>query len=228
MEKEQHYHLKSFVLRGGRMTKAQEKSYNLAKDSFCIPLCDTPLDLQKIFGNDNPVTIEIGFGTGEATAAYALQNPACNYLGIEVFKAGIGKLLWRIEQDGIKNIRIIEGDAVDVLAKMIANASVSAFHIFFPDPWPKKRHHKRRLVQRPFTNLLCEKLCRGGDTPSKIHFATDIEDYAHFAFAELEATEGLIKGCENFAQRGSRPQTKFERKGVLSKRQIFDIIFYKV
>ncbi|GMO41655.1 MAG: hypothetical protein Ta2B_21590 [Termitinemataceae bacterium] len=187
--------IKSYVLRGGRMTAAQERCYNLLKNQFCIPLQDKNIDTANIFKNDMPLVVEIGFGSGLATELMAKYNPLKNYLGIEVFKSGIGKLLWRIEQNSLTNIRIIEGDAQLILHDMIADNSVACFNIFFPDPWPKKRHHKRRLVQRPFTNMLAAKLVDGGF----VHFASDIEDYAEFALAELSNTDGLQNCFDNYA-----------------------------
>ncbi|MDR3123030.1 MAG: tRNA (guanosine(46)-N7)-methyltransferase TrmB, partial [Treponema sp.] len=156
------YGIKSYVLRSGRMSDAQRRSYETLGGAFCVPLADAPLDFPRTFGNENPVTLEIGFGMGAATAVIAQENPGNNYLGIEVHRPGIGRLLWEIDRRGLANIRVIEADVVDVLGKMIPNASLAAFHIFFPDPWPKKRHHKRRLITRPFTSLLAEKLRPGG------------------------------------------------------------------
>jgi tRNA (guanine-N7-)-methyltransferase len=136
--------IKSYVLRGGRVTEAQLHSYRILAPEYLIPFVPERTDFGKIFGNDKPLVVEIGFGMGIATARIAAENPDKNYLGIEVFRAGLGRLLWEIEKRGLKNIRLVEHDAVEVLDSMTAPASISAFHIFFPDPWPKKRHHKRR------------------------------------------------------------------------------------
>jgi tRNA (guanine-N7-)-methyltransferase len=162
---------------------------------------------------------------GAATAEIARANPNKNYLGIEVFKAGIGRLLWEIEKDSIKNIRVIAGDAVEALTLMIADNSIEAFHIFFPDPWPKKKHHKRRLIRRPFTNLLAQKLIPGGS----LYMVTDWSDYGDFALAELCATDGLTNAYETFAPPlGWRPQTKFEAKGLEKEHIIKELFFRKV
>ena len=161
---------------------------------------------------------------GTATSIIAGQNPGINYLGIEVHRPGIGRLLMEIEQRGLKNIRIIEGDAVEILKTVITDNSVSAFHLFFPDPWPKKRHHKRRLVTRPFTDMLAEKLLPGG----YIYMASDWTDYSDWALRELTATAGLSNRYEGFAQAQSwRPQTEFERKGIRKKHEIRELFFEK-
>jgi tRNA (guanine-N7-)-methyltransferase len=216
--------LKSYVLRSGRITNAQERCYGALRETFCVPYCGERLDCAAIFGNANPTIIEIGFGSGIATAQIAAANPQYNYLGIEVFRAGIGKLLWRIEQMNLANIRIIEHDAVEVLQTMIAPDSILAFHIFFPDPWPKKRHHKRRLIQRPFTNLLSEKLRDGG----YIYFVSDWNEYADFALAELTASDNLVNCYAGFAPHQDwRPETRFERKGIDAQHDVREIMFKK-
>ncbi|MDR2747355.1 MAG: tRNA (guanosine(46)-N7)-methyltransferase TrmB [Treponema sp.] len=179
--------IRSYVLRSGRTSAAQKRAYDGLSPRYRVPFSAGFLDYAALFGNSNPVTVEIGFGMGRAAAGIAQANPDRNYLGIEVHKPGIGRLLWEIEKRSLVNIRIVERDAVETLEKMIAGGSTAAFHIFFPDPWPKKRHHKRRLVTRPFTALLAEKLRPGG----YIYMATDWEDYARWALAELSATEGL-------------------------------------
>ncbi|MDR1318049.1 MAG: tRNA (guanosine(46)-N7)-methyltransferase TrmB [Treponema sp.] len=215
--------IKSYVLRGGRVTAAQLRAYRALAPEYLVPFTTERADFEKIFGNANPLTVEIGFGTGSATAQIAAENPGVNYLGIEVFRAGIGGLFREIEKRSLKNLRVIEHDAVEVLSRMIAPASVSAFHIFFPDPWPKKRHHKRRLVKRPFTDSLAQKLLPG----AYICMVTDWEDYAEAALRELSETPGLRNACEGFAgARGRRPLTKFERKG-LAKNHVIRELFFK-
>jgi tRNA (guanine-N7-)-methyltransferase len=182
----------------------------------------TWLDFPAIFGNNNPVIIEIGFGMGTATAKIARANPEKNYLGIEVFKPGIGRLLWEIEQARLSNIRIIEHDAVEVLECMAAPHSVTAFHIFFPDPWPKKRHHKRRLLTRPFTELLASRLKPLG----YIYVVTDWADYGDWALRELSATGGLRNPYDGFAPAQAwRPETKFERKGLDKHHEVRELYF---
>jgi tRNA (guanine-N7-)-methyltransferase len=180
------------------------------------------LEYPKIFGNANPVVIEIGFGMGTATAAIAQAHPERNYLAIEVHRPGIGRLLWEIERQGLENIRIIEGDGVAVLEEMIPADSAEGFHLFFPDPWPKKRHRKRRLVTRPFTNLLAEKLISSG----YVYMVTDWRDYGEQALAELTATPGLTNAYAGFAPvQPGRPETKFERKGLEKQHQMYELFF---
>ncbi|MCQ2591557.1 MAG: tRNA (guanosine(46)-N7)-methyltransferase TrmB [Treponema sp.] len=216
--------IKTYVLRIGRMTDAQEKAYNELSPIWCLPYEKKLLDFTKIFGNTNPVIVEIGFGMGDATAKIAEANPNINYLGLEVHRPGVGKLLGEIKAKNLKNLYIIEHDALEVLSDMIADNSVNGFHIFFPDPWPKKRHHKRRLVQRPRTNLLAQKLAQNG----YLYFVTDWFEYAEFALEELNQTDGLKNKYEGFAEpQPWRSQTKFERKGMAADRVITEIFFEK-
>jgi len=216
--------IRTYVLRAGRMSDAQRRSYHQLSPAFCVPFRDEPLDTTALFGTHRPMTVEIGFGMGIATAAIAEANPDKNYLGIEVHRPGIGRLLWEMEARRIDNIRIIEYDAVDVLEMMIRDASVAAFHIFFPDPWPKTRHHKRRLVTRPFTDLLAKKLCPGG----YVYMVTDWAEYGDWALAELSATAGLVNSCAGFAPPQSwRPETKFERKGLNKAHEVRELYFLR-
>jgi tRNA (guanine-N7-)-methyltransferase len=210
--------IKSFVRRG-RISDAQERAYKAGADGgFTLSDDGPPLALDAVFGNAAPVTCEIGFGMGESTALLAAANSDKNYIGIEVYKAGIGKLLWEIEQRGLTNIRIIEGNAPDVINKRITDGALAAFHIFFPDPWPKKKHHKRRLIQRPFTDLLAQKLMPGG----YIAFATDDADYAESAREALTATPGLVASAGASAW---RPETKFERRAREAGRAVVELFF---
>jgi tRNA (guanine-N7-)-methyltransferase len=205
------------------MSKAQSHSYREGSQ-FMIPFSDAPTDFAHLFGNDNPLTVEIGFGMGKTTAEIAAANPGNNYLGIEVFKAGIGKLIWEIEQRGLSNIRIIEHDAVDVLEKMVAPNTAAAFHIFFPDPWPKKRHHKRRLIQKDFAELLASRLCAG----AYLYMVTDWEDYAQKALEVLSAVPGLVNPHGTFAPRMEwRGTTKFEQKGLDKNHQVRELYMNK-
>jgi tRNA (guanine-N7-)-methyltransferase len=215
--------IKSFVLRSGRMSDAQKRSYDNLSPSFCVSRENDITDYADIFGNSNPVIIEIGFGSGTATAIIAEENPKINYLGIEVFRPGIGRLLWEIEKRKLENIRIIEGDAAEILCNL-PPASASGLHIFFPDPWPKKRHHKRRLVTRPFTSALGDCLLAGG----YVYMVTDWADYADWALAELSATPGLVNQYEGFAHPQSwRPKTRFEDKGLNKNHEIRELYFIK-
>ena len=216
--------VKTYVMRSGRMTAAQERSYNELAPAWCIPFENKKLNLVDIFGNTNPIIIEIGFGMGDATIKIAQENPDINYLGIEVHKPGVGRVLSEIKKRELKNLYVIEYDALDVLEVMIGDNCINGFHIFFPDPWHKKRHHKRRLVQRPNTDLFAQKLTPGG----YIYFVTDIIEYAEFALEQLENTPHIKNKYEGFAEPQEwRAQTKFERKGLAADRQITEILFEK-
>ena len=217
--------VKTYVLRIGRMTNSQERSYSELSPAWCIPFEHKKINFVEIFGNTNPIIVEIGFGMGDATAQIAAANPDINYLGIEVHRPGVGKLLGEIKRRDLKNLFIIEHDALEVLEYMIGDNSINGFHIFFPDPWPKKRHHKRRLVQRPRTNLMAQKLTPGG----YLYFVTDIIEYAEFALEELTATEMLKNKYDGFAEPQEwRTQTKFERKGLQADRTITELYFEKL
>jgi len=214
--------VRSFVLRGGRLTAAQKRSYNSLSGEFLIPYEPKTLDFTGIFGNDNPVIVEIGFGMGSATAVIAGENPQKNYIGLEIHKPGIGRLLWEIEQRPLSNVRIIEHDAVEVFQNTIPSNSLEGVHIFFPDPWPKKRHHKRRLIQRPFTDCIRSRLKPGG----YIYMVSDWTDYADWALPVLTNTEGMVNVYNGFAEPQSwRPQTSFEKKGLDKKHEIKELFF---
>ena len=216
--------IRSYVLRSGRGTTAQRRAYDSFSERFIVPFENKPADYAAIFGSGSPVIVEIGFGMGTATAVIATDNPEKNYLGIEVHKPGIGRLLWEIEQRSLSNIRIIEHDAVEVFQRMIPPDSLEGIHLFFPDPWPKNRHHKRRLVQRPFTQTLAERLKPRG----YLYMVTDWEDYALSALDELGATNSLVNTCDGFAApREWRPRTSFERKGLAKAHQVRELFFYK-
>ena len=216
--------IKTYVIRAGRMSENEKRNYTDLHQVWCIPFEHRTLNFTEIFGNTNPVVFEIGFGMGQATAQIASENPNINYIGSEVHKPGVGRLLGEIKKRQLKNLYIIEHDALEILETMIPDNSLEAFHIFFPDPWPKKKHHKRRLLLRPRTNLLTKKLTPGG----YLYFATDWEDYAQNALGELSQTEGLVNRFSDFAPHQVwRPQTKFEQKGIAAGRKIFEIIFDK-
>ena len=205
------------------MSNAQKRSYESLFASYAIKSdeCGT-FSAIKNFSNENPLVIEIGFGMGRATAAIAEQNPCINYLGIEVHKPGIGRLLWEIEKRSLTNIRIIEGDASDFIKNKIQDHTVSGFHIFFPDPWPKKRHHKRRLITRPFTDILASKLIFGG----YIFMVSDWADYGEWALKELGNTKGLKNKYNDFAPpQNWRPKTEFEQKGLKKNHEIKELFF---
>ena len=216
--------IKSYVLRAGRVTAAQRRSYDSLSGQFIIPFNNEPLNFAEIFNNNNPVFVEIGFGMGEATALIAAAQADKNYLGIEVYRAGIGRLLWFIEQKALSNIRIIEHDAAEVIEKMIPPNSIDGLHLFFPDPWPKKRHHKRRLVKKPFTDIVAEKLKPAG----YIYMVTDWKDYAEWALAELSATKALHNSHGGFAPPQEwRPRTSFEHKGIAKNHRVNELLFTK-
>ena len=217
--------IRTFVRRSGRMSSAQRRSYETLFPLYAIRGDEEGmLDFSHFFGNAAPVNIEIGFGMGRATAAIARNNTKINYLGIEVHRPGIGRLLWEIEKSSIKNIRLVEGDATDVLERRIGDNTVSAFHVFFPDPWPKKKHHKRRLITRPFTELLAAKLLPGG----YIYMVSDWADYGEWALGELSATPGLFNKYAAFADREEwRPETEFEVKGRQKNLNIWELYFVK-
>ena len=220
---------KSYVIRKGHFTEAQKKAYDSLSAGLLIPVTaegtSETIDFTKIFNNTNGVTLEIGFGMGITTAIIAEVNPDRNYLGVEVHKPGIGRLLWEIEQRSLSNIRIVEYDAVYVAEKMIRQGSLDAIHVFFPDPWPKKKHRKRRLMQRPFTELLANCLKSGG----YLYMATDWEDYALHALEELSACTVLKNAYEGFAAPLTwRPQTNFEKKGLAKSHEIRELYFTRI
>ena len=219
-----HRPVKTFVIRIGRMTDNEKKCYSELNSVYCIPFEHKCLNYTEIFNNTNPVTMEIGFGMGHATAEIAQNNPDMNYLGCEVHKPGVGRLLGEIHKRELSNLFIIEHDAIEILETMIPDNSLEAFHIFFPDPWPKKKHHKRRLIQRPRTELLAKKLKPGG----YLYFVTDWAEYAENALEELNATTGIHNRHQGFAPHQEwRPRTKFEQKGIDAGRDIFELMFEK-
>lgn len=203
--------IKSFVLRGQRLKDFQLTALKEHFYDYSIVYDGQPLDFEKVFGNKNPVVIEIGFGMGESTLKIAKENPNINYLGIEVFLYGFSKLLANIAKEGLTNIKIMRFDAVQVLRDMIPDNSVDGFHVFFPDPWPKKRHHKKRLIQVPFATLLSSKLKKGG----YIYCVSDWEEYAQQMLEVMADIPCLVNPYNGFATpRPWRPETGFERKGL--------------
>ncbi len=215
----------TFAIRAGHFTPSEKKAYEELHDLYCIPYEKKIIDFASVFENDNPVVIEIGFGMGKATSIIAQNNPDINYLGIEVHKPGVGKLLGEIKEHNLRNLRIIEHDAMEVLSEQIADKSVSAFHIFFPDPWQKKRHFKRRLIQRPRTDLIASKIKKGG----YLYFVTDWLPYAEFGLEQLVMTPGLKNKYEGYAPHQEwRPETRFEQKGLDANRVINEMFFVKI
>lgn len=235
--------IKSFVMRAGRTTSGQQKAIDTLGPKYILPFKKEPIDLQKVFLHQgqqetNPVYIlEIGFGMGETTAHIALTRPTENFLAIEVHEPGVGALLKRIGENQINNIRIIRHDAVEVIEQMLPDNSLEGFHLFFPDPWHKKKHHKRRLVQAEFLDKLLPKLKTG----AYLHLATDWQEYADQMLEVLSANPKLTNTAlskiesdepENpmlgFAKRPSyRPITKFENRGLKLGHGVWDLVFIK-
>ena len=216
--------IRSFVRREGRITKAQERALTELWPRYGVDAGDAPLDFRALFGRAAPVHVEIGFGNGDVLAAMAARHPEYDYLGIEVHRPGIGALLRRLEAAGLGNARVMRADAKEVLARNIPDAALSAVYIFFPDPWPKKRHHKRRLIQPEFAELVRRKLQPGG----MLHLATDWRDYAEQMLDVLSQTPGF----ENTAAAGAfaprpeeRPLTKFEQRGKRLGHEVYDLSF---
>ncbi len=216
--------IRSYVLRQGRISKAQQFAFDTLMPKFGLAFQPGFLALDEIFGRKAPRMLEIGFGMGETTARIAEENPDKDYLAIEVHTPGVGSLLKGIEERQLSNVRIIQHDAVEVLEKMIPDGSISGVHIFFPDPWPKKRHHKRRLIQPGLIALLCSKLEIGG----YIHAATDWEEYAAHILDVMEKEPLLSNSAKGYAERPAyRPLTKFEERGIRLGHGVWDIIFRK-
>jgi tRNA (guanine-N7-)-methyltransferase len=217
--------IRSYVLRQGRVTNAQRRACEELLPVYGVPFAPAPLDLEKLFGRAAPKILEIGFGMGETTAAIAQQHPGSDYLGAEVHMPGVGSLLQRVAALGLKNVRVIRHDAVEVLQHMIAPAALDGVHLFFPDPWPKKRHHKRRLVQPPFASLLASRMKSG----AYVHAATDWEDYAGQMLEVFSAEPSLKNTVPGFAARpASRPKTKFEGRGLKLGHRVWDVEFRKL
>lgn len=215
--------IRSFVLRQGRMSPAQHHAYDTLMPHYGIAFSETALDVGAAFGRSAPVILEIGCGMGETTAQIAGTLPDKNFIGVEVHAPGVGALLKLIEQQQLTNLRVIRHDAVEVVEHMIAPQSLAGVHLFFPDPWPKARHHKRRIVQPPFIKLLASRLAPGG----YLHFATDWEPYAETMLEVLSSEPLLANGAENFAPRPAhRPVTKFETRGLKLGHGVRDLLFY--
>jgi tRNA (guanine-N7-)-methyltransferase len=214
--------IRSYVLRQGRVTGAQRRARETLLPRFGIPYSRAPLDFDRVFGRAAPRILEIGFGMGETTARIAAQHPENDYLGIEVHGPGVGGLLKRVAELALSNIRVIQHDAAEVVETMIPPASLDGVHVFFPDPWPKKRHHKRRLLQAPFVALLALRMKAG----AYAHAATDWEEYAQQILEVFSAEPLLENTCGGFAPRPDwRPQTKFELRGLQLGHRVWDVLF---
>jgi tRNA (guanine-N7-)-methyltransferase len=204
------------------MSPAQQRAIDTLLPRLGIPYRASPLDFTACFGRSAPVVLEIGFGMGDTTAQIALAQPEVDFIGVEVHAPGVGSLLRRLDEAGMTNVRVIQHDAVEVVRDMIAPATLSGVHVFFPDPWPKKRHHKRRLLQAPFVALLASRLAPGG----YLHVATDWEEYAEQILAVLTAEPLLSNTGEGFAPRPAhRPLTKFEQRGLKLGHGVRDLVF---
>jgi tRNA (guanine-N7-)-methyltransferase len=215
--------IRSFVLRQGRMSNAQRRAHADLLPAYGVPYSPVPLDFDRVFGRAAPRILEIGFGMGETTAAIAQQHPENDYLGIEVHTPGVGSLLKRIAELHLENVRVIQHDAVEVLRHMIPPAALDGVHIFFPDPWPKKRHHKRRLIQPPLVALLASRMKR----EATVHACTDWEEYARQMLDVFWSEPSLINTASGFASAGSRPETKFETRGLRLGHRVWDLVFRK-
>ena len=216
--------IRSFVRRAGRTTTGQAKAFEQLGPRFLLPYEPKPLDFRAAFGRDAPTILEIGFGMGEATAHIAALMPEKNFLCCEVHEPGVGALLKRIGEQDLANIRILQHDAVEVLEHMLPEGSLAGIHIFFPDPWHKLRHNKRRLVQPPLVARLASRLRAGG----YIHCATDWEPYAQQMLEVLSAEPQLANTAQGYAPRPHyRPLTKFENRGLKLGHGVWDLVFQK-
>ena len=214
--------IRSFVLRQGRVSPAQQRALETMWPRYGIDYREAALDYAVVFGRRAPIVLEIGFGMGETTARIAGEHPDTDFIGIEVHAPGVGALLRRLDAQHSTNVRIVRHDAVEVVAHMIPPASLVGVHVFFPDPWPKKRHHKRRLLQPPFVAALAARLRPGG----YLHVATDWADYANGILKVLAAEPLLENTAEGFCTRPSwRPLTKFEARGVRLGHVVRDVVF---
>jgi len=216
--------VRSFVLRQGRMSNAQTRHLDEMMPRIGVPYRPHALDLAAVFGRRAPVVLEIGFGMGDSTAAIAAAHPETDYLGIEVHAPGVGSLCKQIAERNLTNLRLVRHDAVEVLQHMIPEGSLAGVHVFFPDPWPKKRHHKRRLIQAPLVALIASRLAPGG----YLHCATDWEEYAQQMLEVLAAEPALQNTADGFAPRPEyRPLTKFENRGLKLGHGVWDVVFRK-
>ena len=218
-----HRRIRSFVLRQGRVTKGQANALETQWPKYGVEYGLQGINLSQVFGrNDSKKILEIGFGMGETTARIAQTLPNCDFLAAEVHTPGVGALLKLIEEQALTNIRIVQHDVVEVLQNMLADNSLDGVHIFFPDPWHKKRHHKRRLIQAEFVKLLCTKIKIGG----YLHVATDWQEYAEWVLEVLQAETQLQNTAKDYAEKPAyRPLTKFENRGIKLGHGVWDLVF---
>jgi tRNA (guanine-N7-)-methyltransferase len=218
------HRIRSFVTRAGRLSTAQARALDELGPEFCIPYTKTPLEFEQAFGRRAPVILEIGFGMGDTTAKIAAGMPDKNFLGVEVHTPGVGSLLKQIGEQQLNNLRLIQHDAVEVLTHMVAPASLAGVHVFFPDPWHKARHNKRRLIQPPLVALLASRMAAG----AYLHCATDWDEYAQQMLEVLTAEPALQNTTAGFAPRPDyRPVTKFEHRGLKLGHGVWDLVFVK-
>ena len=217
--------IKSFVLRTGRMTPSQAKAYEASWPALGLSLEDGLLDFEVVFGNVHETILEIGFGMGDSLFQMAQAAPSKNFIGIEVHTPGVGRLLNLASEAGLKNLKVFEADAVEVLERSIQDNSLAGVQLFFPDPWHKKKHHKRRIVQPAFIELLLKKLKPQGF----LHFATDWQHYAEHMLEVLEANSDLVNQANNdYIERPRhRPLTKFEKRGHRLGHGVWDLMYFK-
>lgn len=218
--------VRSFVLREGRLTDGQRQALETLWARYGLERESGVLDPRAVFGRDAPRILEIGYGMGQSLAAMAAAEPDKDFIGIEVHRPGVGALLMATRDAGLNNLRSYCDDAVDVLKLCIADGSLSRVQLYFPDPWPKKKHHKRRIVQPEWVELIHTKLAPGG----VLHMATDWEDYAEHMMAVMNQAEGFVNdaGAGQFSPRPSwRPETKFERRGEKLGHGVWDLLFEK-
>ena len=216
--------IRSFVTRAGRLSVAQARALEQLGPKFCLPYQKSLLDIDASFGRAAPTILEIGTGMGDATAHIAGLLPEKNFIGVEVHTPGIGSLLKLIGEKSLNNLRLIQHDAVEVVTHMLAPNSLAGVHVFFPDPWHKARHNKRRLIQTPFVQLLVSRIAPGG----YLHCATDWEDYAVQMLEVLSAEPQLKNTAEGYATRPDyRPLTKFENRGIKLGHGVWDLVFIR-
>jgi len=225
-DERQHRRIKSFVMRAGRMTEGQQKGLEQGTPLFVLPLADAPVDFDQVFGRSAPRSLEIGFGMGHSLLEMAAASPEQDFIGVEVHRPGVGALLNGVLTQGLTNLRVYDCDAIEVLNQCVADNSLDRLMLFFPDPWHKSRHHKRRIVQASFAELVRSKLKVGG----VLHMATDWEPYAEYMLEVMN----VAPGYRNLAEDGKcvprpteRPITKFERRGERLGHGVWDLKFEK-
>ena len=217
--------IRSYVLRAGRITPAQKRALDELLPRFGIPYSPAAIDFDRVFGRTAPRVLEIGFGNGDTLVELAAESPERDFIGAEVHPPGVGHCLLAVESRGLANVRVIVHDAVEVLAHQVAPASLDEVLLYFPDPWPKKRHHKRRIVQPAFAALVADRLKPGG----RFKLATDWEPYAAWMLEVLDASPGFANaaaggGC---VERPQRSATRFERRGQRLGHRVFDLEFVR-